>query len=98
VLNLTNGKLKQLGKGLEEATLMFAKFSPDGGRVAYVSKMNIEVEEIERGKIIKHQPFREQKGASDPPEDQPKFPRPRQEAVAERGAASHRASAARDWC
>ena len=30
VLNLANGKLKKLGKGLEEATLMFAKFSPDG--------------------------------------------------------------------
>ena len=51
VLNLTNGKLKQLGKGLEEATLMFAKFSPDGGRVAYVSKLNIYVEDIASGKI-----------------------------------------------
>jgi dipeptidyl-peptidase-4 len=51
VLNLTNGKLKQLGKGLEEATLMFAKFSPDGGRVAYVSKLNIFVEDIATGKI-----------------------------------------------
>jgi len=52
VLNLTNGKLKKLGKGLEEATLMFAKFSPDGGRVAYVSKLNIYVEDIATGKII----------------------------------------------
>ena len=52
VLNLANGKLKQLGKGLEEATLMFAKFSPDGGRVAYVSKLNIYVEDIATGKII----------------------------------------------
>jgi dipeptidyl-peptidase 4 len=52
VLNLTNGKLKQLGKGLEEATLMFAKFSTDGGRVAYVSKLNIYVEDIATGKII----------------------------------------------
>ncbi|MBM3416081.1 MAG: S9 family peptidase [Bacteroidetes bacterium] len=51
VLNLTNGKLKQLGKGLEEATLMFAKFSPDGGRAAYVSKLNIYVEDIATGKI-----------------------------------------------
>ena len=51
VLNLSNGKLKQLGKGMEEATLMFAKFSPDGGRVAYVSKLNIYVEEIASGKI-----------------------------------------------
>ncbi len=52
MLNLTNGKLKQLGKGLEEATLMFAKFSPGGGRVAYVSKLNIYVEDITSGKII----------------------------------------------
>lgn len=51
VLNLNNGKLIQLGRGLEEATLMFAKFSPDGGRVAYVSKMNIYVEDISTGKI-----------------------------------------------
>ena len=53
VLNLANGKLTQLGKGLEEATLMFAKFSPDGGRVAYVSKLNIYVEDIATGVINK---------------------------------------------
>ncbi len=52
VLNLANGKLNQVGKGLEEATLMFAKFSPDGGRVAYVSKLNIYVEDMATGKII----------------------------------------------
>lgn len=46
VLDLVNGKLTQLGKGLEEATLMFAKFSPDGKRAAYVSKLNIYVEDI----------------------------------------------------
>ncbi|MBP6023308.1 S9 family peptidase [Ferruginibacter sp.] len=51
VLNLASGKLKQLGKGLEASTLMFAKFSPDGGRVAYVSKLNIYVEDITTGKI-----------------------------------------------
>jgi dipeptidyl-peptidase-4 len=51
VLNLATGKLKQLGKSLEEATLMFAKFSPDGGRVAYVSKLNIYVENISTGVI-----------------------------------------------
>jgi dipeptidyl-peptidase-4 len=53
VLNLANGKLTQLGKGLEEATLMFAKFSPDGGRVAYVSKLNIYSEDIATGVITK---------------------------------------------
>jgi dipeptidyl-peptidase-4 len=52
VLDLKTSSLKQLGKGLEAATLMFAKFSPDGGRVAYVSKQNIYVEDISTGKII----------------------------------------------
>lgn len=53
VLNLPDGKLAQLGKGLEEATLMFAKFSPDGSRVAYVSKQNIYAEDIATGSITK---------------------------------------------
>lgn len=53
VLNLADGKLTQLGKGLDEATLMFAKFSPDGGRVAYVSKLNIYAEDIATGAITK---------------------------------------------
>ena len=53
VLNLANGKLSQLGRGLEEATLMFAKFSPDGARVAYVSKLNIYAEDIETGNITR---------------------------------------------
>lgn len=51
VLDLPSGKLRQLGKGLEEATLMFAKFAPDGRRVAYVSKNNIYVEHLANGAI-----------------------------------------------
>lgn len=51
VLNIRTGKLQQLGKGLEESTLMFAKFSPDATRVGYVSKQNIYVEDIATGKI-----------------------------------------------
>ena len=51
VLHLASGQLQQLGKGLGESTLMFAKFSPDGGRVAYVSKLNIYVEDLKTGKI-----------------------------------------------
>jgi dipeptidyl-peptidase-4 len=47
VLNLVSGKLSQLGKNLERSSLMFAKFSPDGGRAAYVSKQNIYAEDIE---------------------------------------------------
>jgi len=52
VLDIESGKLRQLGKSFEPATLMFAKFSPDGSRVAYVSKQNIYVEDIQSGKII----------------------------------------------
>lgn len=46
VLDLKSGKLSQLGKNLPVSTLMFAKFSPDGSRVGYVSQQNIYVEEI----------------------------------------------------
>lgn len=45
LLDLTTGALRQLGKGLPESSLMFAKFSPDGKRVAYVSRNNIYMEE-----------------------------------------------------
>lgn len=51
VLDLKSGKIQQLGKGLEESSLMFAKFSPDGTRVGYVSKQNIYIEDIATGKI-----------------------------------------------
>ena len=51
VLNLKTGDLKQLGKNLPESSLMFAKFSPDASRVAYVSKNNIYVEDLSNGKI-----------------------------------------------
>ena len=51
VLNLETGALRQLGKERPEATLMFAKFSPDGTRVAYVSENNIYVEDVESGQV-----------------------------------------------
>jgi len=51
VLNLKTGRLQQLGKSLERNTLMFAKFSPDGSRVAYESKYNIYVEDLASGKV-----------------------------------------------
>lgn len=44
LLDLSTGALRQLGKGLPESSLMFAKFSPDGQRVAYVSRNNIYIE------------------------------------------------------
>ena len=51
VLNLETGALRQLGKERPEATLMFAKFSPDGTRVAYVSENNLYVEDVESGQV-----------------------------------------------
>lgn len=49
VLNLKTGKLQKVGKNVEPTTLMFAKFSPDASRVAYVSKQNIYVEDLATG-------------------------------------------------
>ncbi|MDF7809872.1 S9 family peptidase [Hymenobacter sp. YC55] len=46
VADLKANSLKQLGKGRPESSLMFAKFSPDGTRVAYVSEHNIYVEDL----------------------------------------------------
>jgi dipeptidyl-peptidase 4 len=50
--NLSDGSLKQLGKSLPASSLMFAKFSPDGNKVAYVSNYNLYVEDVTTG-IIK---------------------------------------------
>ncbi len=52
VLTLSDGTLRQLGNGLPESSMMFAKFSPDGEKVAYVSGNNIYVEDIAGGDII----------------------------------------------
>jgi dipeptidyl-peptidase-4 len=51
VLDRSSGKLKQLGGDAPEASLMFARFSPDGSRVAYVRSNNIYVEDLGTGKI-----------------------------------------------
>ena len=51
VLNLATGALKKLGGTADPATLMFAHFSPDGTRVAYVRANNIYVEDIRSGAI-----------------------------------------------
>ncbi len=51
VLNMESGKLQQLGKSVEPATMMFAKFSPDASKVAYVSKLNIYVEDLSSEEI-----------------------------------------------
>lgn len=51
VLDLKTKSLKQIGKGSPESSLMFAKFSPDGQRVAYVSEQNVYVEHLASGEI-----------------------------------------------
>ncbi|MEO8027103.1 MAG: S9 family peptidase [Bryobacteraceae bacterium] len=51
VLDLGTGKLQKLGGGAAPSTLMFAKFSPDGTRVAYVRENNIYCENLATGAI-----------------------------------------------
>ena len=51
VLDLASGRLQQLGKGKPEASLMFAKLSPDNTKVAYVSEYNLYVEDLASGTI-----------------------------------------------
>jgi dipeptidyl-peptidase-4 len=51
VLDLTTNKLSQIGKSLPASSLMFAKFSTDATKVAYVSGHNIYVEELASNKI-----------------------------------------------
>ncbi len=53
ILDSESGSLKQLGNGLAEASLMFAKFSPNSNQVAYVSEHNIYVENVANGNIQK---------------------------------------------
>jgi dipeptidyl-peptidase 4 len=51
VLDLASGELKKIGKGRPDASLMFAKFSPDGSQVAYVSEYNVFAENLSSGEI-----------------------------------------------
>lgn len=52
VLDLDTGSLRRLGgPAARPSTLMFAKFSPQGDRVAYVRENNIYVERVRDGKI-----------------------------------------------
>jgi len=51
VFNFTTNTLRQLGKTLPPSSLMFAKFSPVGNSIAYVSGNNLYTEDDETGKI-----------------------------------------------
>ena len=49
VADITKNTLTQIGKDKPASSLMFAKFSPDASKVAYVSGHNIFVEDINTG-------------------------------------------------
>jgi len=49
VADLANNTITQIGKTQPASSLMFAKFSPDGTKVAYVSKHNLYVEDLTNG-------------------------------------------------
>ena len=51
VLDLKDGTLTQIGKEMEAANLMFAKFSPDAKRVGFVYKNNIYTQVLETGRV-----------------------------------------------
>ncbi|MDZ7291450.1 MAG: S9 family peptidase [candidate division KSB1 bacterium] len=51
VVDLTTWQLRKLGGEAKPATLMFAKFSPDGRAVGYVRENNIYVEDLTSNKI-----------------------------------------------
>jgi dipeptidyl-peptidase-4 len=52
VVDLASGPPRKLGgPAAKPSTLMFATFSPDGGRVAYVRENNLYVEELASGRI-----------------------------------------------
>jgi dipeptidyl-peptidase-4 len=52
VYHFSDSSLHQLGKTLPESSLMFAKFSPDGNKAAYVSGHNLYVEDLSTNKIL----------------------------------------------
>jgi len=51
VLDRPTGRLSKLGGPSPESTLMFAKFSPDASRVAWVRESNIYLEALDTGVI-----------------------------------------------
>ena len=51
LLNLTTNQLTRLGKDLPSQSLMFAKISPDGKKVAYVSEHNLYMEDLSSHEI-----------------------------------------------
>jgi dipeptidyl-peptidase-4 len=53
VLDLASHQLRKLGGDAPPSTLMFAKFSPDGQRVAYVRQNDLYAEDVASGAITR---------------------------------------------
>jgi dipeptidyl-peptidase-4 len=53
VLDLASRGLRKLGGDAPKSTLMFAKFSPDGQRVAYVRQNDLYTEDVTNGQITR---------------------------------------------
>jgi dipeptidyl-peptidase-4 len=53
VFDLEGNSLRQIGASLPSSSLMFAKFSPNDDKIAYVSQSNLYVEELVGGEITK---------------------------------------------
>jgi dipeptidyl-peptidase-4 len=53
VVDLETRRLQQLGGGAPESSLMFAKFSPDSTKVAYVRANDIYVEPVSGGEVTR---------------------------------------------
>jgi len=51
VLDVTSGQLRQLGGDARPASMMFAKFSPDAQRVAFVRENNLHVQQLDSLRI-----------------------------------------------
>ena len=51
ILDPATGGISQLGGGGTPSTMMFAKYSPDGTRVAYVRENNLYVQHLDDGRI-----------------------------------------------
>jgi dipeptidyl-peptidase-4 len=52
-LDIKSGRLRQVGAGGPEASLMFAKFSPDSSKVAYIRANDIYVESVADGDVTR---------------------------------------------
>ena len=52
VVDVASGALRKIGGNAPQSSLMFAKFSPDGTRIAYVRANNIYVERLDDGTTV----------------------------------------------